>query len=627
MADEGEADTTAAAETTLADTTEAGATVGDTTAARDSAIVDSAARDSALAGASPAPAGPPVPAPLPPIETPALPELDARTSWSLPSERLAFYAPRSFADAAAALPIARADRFGPPAYFETVRPGGTGAPLVVVGGIAWPRDAGGLPNAGAIPRAGVDGHALATPRVLPELALSAPGGLVSLEEEPWEGGAPRSHVAAERGADGYRDYRFGLARDLPRRLAFEIDGQFRKADAFAIDSYRAFSTRLRLQARIRRGLLVRAGLRRYADDQFLLDSTLRNRFSHEASDERTVLAAELLAPGLIGQAYRTRIHSDASALSASFASATASDERDGLRVTRRSPALGGTLTVAIRAERRRAEADAGRREAWSGALGAGFRRTIAPSIEGRAGIVGDAAEGEKGRASAEASVSWEGFLPGIVRAGRAWEDRTVRRWIENEGRPGVFRYGEVSIEIPLLPSAPSVRVFRREGDNVDYLYSIDAFRESSARIDERTDGLEISSSGGIGALEWNASYARLRARERGEEDPLPYQSEHLARGRLSYARRVPYLPAVPRVDLLGEWRSDRRAPDRATPMEDYYYLRGRVTVNLRGTDLFAQMEQVLGHQNEYIDGAFEGTDGVLSGSRQVYVGLYWPFMD
>ncbi|MFH1680940.1 MAG: hypothetical protein ABIH26_09890 [Candidatus Eisenbacteria bacterium] len=147
------------------------------------------------------------------------------------------------------------------------------------------------------------------------------------------------------------------------------------------------------------------------------------------------------------------------------------------------------------------------------------------------------------------------------------------------------------------------------------------------RIDERTDGVEVSIEGRSGELAWEGSYAWVRAREKGASDPLPYHSDHLARGRLSYSRPIPRFPAVPRVDVLGEWRSDRRAPGRTVPLEDYFYLRGRVALNLRGTDLFAQMEQVLGHQLEYIDGPVEGTDGVLSGSRQIYLGLNWPFMD
>jgi hypothetical protein len=62
-------------------------------------------------------------------------------------------------------------------------------------------------------------------------------------------------------------------------------------------------------------------------------------------------------------------------------------------------------------------------------------------------------------------------------------------------------------------------------------------------------------------------------------------------------------------------------------MEDYFYLRGRVAIALRGVDLFGQMEQVLGHQNEYLDGAVEGGDGVLSGTRQIHLGVSWPLTD
>jgi outer membrane cobalamin receptor len=250
-----------------------------------------------------------------------------------------------------------------------------------------------------------------------------------------------------------------------------------------------------------------------------------------------------------------------------------------------------------------------------------------PWSKAQAALLGDAEEGERGRLGAEASFWWRGVLPGHLRAGRFREERTVRQWIAGDADPGIVRTAEAGIGFAFLPLRPKVRWFRREGDGVDHLVSVDSHLESFVRIDERTDGLEASIEGRAGAIEWEGSYAWIRAREKGKSDPLPYHSDHLVRGRVSYERPIPRFPAVPRMDVLGEWRSDRRAPGRSEPMEDYFTLRGRITLNVRGTDLFVQMEQVLGHQVEYLDGPLEGTDGVLSGSRQIYLGLVWPFMD
>jgi len=59
-------------------------------------------------------------------------------------------------------------------------------------------------------------------------------------------------------------------------------------------------------------------------------------------------------------------------------------------------------------------------------------------------------------------------------------------------------------------------------------------------------------------------------------------------------------------------------------MDDYYYLRGRLTLDVNGAKLFGHLEQILGNQLEYVDGAPPGGDGVLSGTLQVYLGIDWP---
>jgi hypothetical protein len=466
-----------------------------------------------------------------------------------------------------------------------------------------------------------------TPRLLPDLALVAPGGALVLRNETWRGGAPRSLVVAERGSDGYRDYRFSFARDVTGRIAAEVDGEFRKADAFTVDSYRAFSPHLALQARVRPRVVARAGFRRHASDEYLLDRTLQARFSHEASETRGLLYADVLSRGFVGQAYRSSIHSDTAAAGAAYAALSAADERSGLRASGRAPIGPALLTFAIRGERREAEAEGASRGAWTGAASAGWTASPAEGATLSLAAVLESAEGERTRASGEGAFAWNGLLPVGVRLGRAHEERAVRAWIRNEGRPGVVRYGEVAAHMVFLPAKPTLRYFRREGDDVDRLQATDAYQEASVRVSERTDGIEISAAGERTRLAWEGSYTWARARENGSEDLPPYHSDHLARGRVSYTQPIPRFPAVPRLDLLCEWRSERRAPGRTIPMEDYFYLRGRVTIALRGVDLFGQMEQLLGHQNEYLDGAVEGGDGVLSGTRQIHLGLSWPLTD
>ncbi|MFH1680939.1 MAG: hypothetical protein ABIH26_09885 [Candidatus Eisenbacteria bacterium] len=324
------------------------------------------------------------------------PAMDPFGTWTRSTPAFSFYAPRSLGDVAAALPIGRADRFGPPGYFETIRIGGTGAPLVLVDGIPWPRDAAGLPNAGSLPRQGIGSHAAAAPRIVPELGVASPGGAILLGQDPWLGGPPRSVVAAESGADGYRDYRFGLGRDLTRRLAVQVDGQFRKADAFVVDSYRAFSSCIVAEALLRPGMVLRAGVRRYDAEQYVLDRTLQGRFSHEATDKKGTTSAEIIVPGMIGQAYLASLHSDADATGAAYGSASAVDERSGFRLSRAGGLGPAGLALTVRGEKREAEADGVRREAWTGTVSAGTSFAPVPWGEAAVALLGEKPEGEEG---------------------------------------------------------------------------------------------------------------------------------------------------------------------------------------------------------------------------------------
>ena len=191
----------------------------------------------------------------------------------------------------------------------------------------------------------------------------------------------------------------------------------------------------------------------------------------------------------------------------------------------------------------------------------------------------------------------------------------------------VIRTGEIGCSFPFLPGGPGIRYFRREGDGVRRLLSVDAFRMEGARIDERTTGWEVAAVFEKGRLETEAVYSYFRAREKGVDERPPYHADHLVRGRLSFTHPVPWFDWEPRWDALAEWRSDRNAPDRESAMEGYVYLRGRITINPRGgVLLFGQMEQATGPSLEYFDGP-SGGDGVLSGTQQIVLGVMWPFRD
>ena len=572
------------------------------------------------------PAGPP-PIPVDSLLAPFRRCADDPGLWSRSREETDRYAPLTWNDAIAVLPLARADRFGPTGYFETLRFGGSGSPLIFYDWLPWPADAGGLTNVNSWPRAGVRSIELSTPRLLPDLAVAAPGGAVRLESEPWPGGPPLSYASVAQGASGYQAYRFGFARNVTGRLSVQLNGGFRKADQFEFDSYSAFSSDLRAEYRPRPGVLLRAGSRSYRDEQVLFDASLVNRFSHDGADERNVLYMEAIAGGIIGHVFRSQIKSDAYARDAGFSSRFVTDERTGFLLSRSAPAGPFGLTASLRIERRKAEADGLDREEWTGAAGAGLEWELSPRALVGFSSIGQVSGGEKPRPNGEGYFFWKGRLPAHVRIGRAWVAPTTGRWTAGGKNRGVVRYGEAGIRFPVFSVEPGLRYFRREGDSVFDLHPIDAFFEEGSRIDERTDGVELSIRGGRSFLEWEGAWARVIAREKGTDVPLPYHSDNLIRGRVSVTHPVPGLPVEPRWDLLGEWRSDRFAPGREIPMDGYRYLRARVTVRLRGTDLFAQMERIAGHRNEYLDGTVPGTDGVLSGSRQLYFGLYWPFID
>ncbi|MBN1826261.1 MAG: hypothetical protein JW958_08340 [Candidatus Eisenbacteria bacterium] len=565
----------------------------------------------------------PVSIPLVRVATPP----DPAGTWRRTAVETRAYAPRTWADVAAALPLTVADRFGPPGYFETIRLGGSGSPLVLIDGIPWPREAGGLVNGNALPRAGVASLSVVTPRLLPEAAAVAPDGAILLETEPWRGGDPVSYVDAEQGSGGYRDYRFGISRDVTARLSVQLNGSFRKADQYVIDSYRSSSSDIRVGFPLREDILLRAGLRTYKDEQILINPTLQEAiFSHDGRDERRLLFLEASFRGMVGQAYRSKIHSVLEPRSAAFDRVRVVEERDGLLLSHRRFVSGTDLSFGLRVERKKAETEDLSREEWGAVAAAGAEAPLSGGFRLRIAAAEEFADGAS-YTDAEGAILREGRVPILLRLARLWERPTARDWVPAVKERDVLRSGEIGCSFPFLPARPGIRFFRREGDAVRRLLSVDAFRQEGERIDERTLGWEIHSTIERGRLSVEAAYARFRAREDGSDERPAYHGDHLVRGRVSFTHPIPWFEWEPRWDVLGEWRSDRNAPDRETPMSGYAYLRGRVTISPRGgVLLFGQMEQATGHALEYFDGA-GGEDGVLSGTQQIVLGVIWPFRD
>lgn len=557
----------------------------------------------------------------------------------LDREKTRKHAARSWNDAVAALPPARADRFGPPGFFETFRIGGTGAPLVILDGVPWPREAGGLPNGNAMPDAGIGLFTITTPRILTGLALVAPDGAALLETEKWTGGRPFSYADALQGAGGYRQYRFGLSRDVTRRLEIQVNGRFLKADQYVLESYSSFSSDIRMAYHLRSGMTLRAGTRSYRDEQILIDPDLGKNeamsgsagdavFSHDGTDERSLRFVEIIRGGMVGQWYSTRIKSNAVRRDISFSSIGVTEDRTGALLSGRIDRGRVRFNAALRYEARDVETDSGAREGWETRFAAGVRCSLSSRTDLNISLAEEVLDGGRDYANSEGVFVWKGRIPGLLRVSRLWERPTARDWASDSRPRDVIRAGEIGCAFPFLPAGPSIRCFVREGDSVKHLLSVDAFRESGERIDERTHGVEGSVRAERDRLKMEGSWMWSHARDRGDPALLPYHSDHVLRGRVSYEHGVRGIPFGPRWDLLGEWRSERYAPGRENRMEAYFYLRGRVTVSPRGgVELFAQLEQLTGHQLEYIDGWTTGADGALSGSQQIYFGLHWPFLD
>ena len=285
------------------------------------------------------------------------------------------------------------------------------------------------------------------------------------------------------------------------------------------------------------------------------------------------------------------------------------------------------LDAAGRYENREARADSEARSAGQASLAGGVEFSLPASFRFRAVLSGEIVGDGGAEPGGEARLLWDGGVPVYASVARAARRPTARQWASGLDFDGTIVQGELGAAAPSVPGSPSVRVYRRRGDGIRYLYSVNAFIEDSRIIDERTHGVEFNLRAGRWGLDYEVAYLWNRSRDAGSSELLPYQSDHIVRGRVSWRHFVPYIRSPGRFDLLGEWRSDRFAPGRDYPMEPWYYSRGRWTVTISGADLYGQVEQIFGHQLEYIAGPTEGSPGILSGSFGIYLGIVVPLED
>lgn len=560
----------------------------------------------------------------------AAPPSDA-VLWVREGGALERYAIRTWGDLFAALPGSRADRFGPPGYFETVRVGGTGRPIVLFEGVALPASAGGAPNVNSVPRGTVTGVTLSSTALFPRLALAAPDGALELTPRPWEGGLPRSFMEALRGADNYTHYVFGFQRDLWRKLWFQFNVNFRRADSYVLESFDRKEIYFRGGLPVGGGYSVEAGRWSNENKEILLDPDLGvlGGFTHRGEEKSELAFFRVRTPGgWIGQWYDTRLQSSAAALIDTVSGFAADDDRSGALVAGEWGHRSLSFDFAARSERREAEADGRRRVSGETSLSAGVAVPIRSDLRCRAAVVQEIVHDGDAVTGGSASIAWERpAVASSVRLVRARRRPTARQWAYGFDSDGVVHYGEAALRFPAAPGRPLIRCFRREVDHALFLYATDAYFEQGAVIDERSAGVEVAVSGGWRSIEGELSWMLDRARDKGSSERLPYQSDHVVRARGSWGKMVPYIEADGRIDLLGEWRSDRTAPGRAEPMDDYYYLRARGTLDVNGAHLFGQLEQMLGNQLEYIDAAPPGGEGALSGTVLVYFGITWPLED
>ncbi len=531
---------------------------------------------------------------------------------------------RTWGDLYAALPFMRVDRFGPPAFFETARYGGTGRPLVLLDGQTRQTAVSGLPNLQTFPRAGVSRAAAGSPRLFAHLAEAAPDGFLALETERWEGGVPQSTISAVQGENGYGTYSFGFMRDLGPRLWVNLNVDTRQADSFVLESYDGFGTSTILGWRLNPNYRVRAGVRIYRDEQAFFEpgeSLVNLSITRRGLDERRTVWLEGEGPGgRLVRLYQSRIDGSTGMLGSQVIEGKIEEKMRGVLLSGARPWRKGEWTLSARLEEREAAAEGMKRSAWHTGLAAGIRSPVLSRLDGEATVLqGFLSDGDD-VTNLDGTLTWRGTIPLSVRLVRARRSPSAKRFAAGHDNDGIVHHAEWGATIHAWPGEHRLRIFRREVDGVGFDIPTDAFTENRIRLDERTTGLECSFTGERGPFEIEGAYTWSKVRDSEDRGRLPYHSDHLLRGRIAWAGMVPYIETLARLDLLGEWRSDRTGPGRTVPLESWHYLRGRATMDVNGADVFIQAEQALGHQLEYVE-------GLLSGTLRLYFGLLWRMED
>ncbi len=551
--------------------------------------------------------------------------------WRVDEASFGRYAPRTWGDLFAGLAGSRADRFGPPGFFETVRVDGTGRPVIVFNGIPLPSSAGGLPDLNVLPRGGIGTVSLSTARLLPGLAVTAPGGVVELVPGVWKGGLPRSVVEAERGPNGESRYRFGFERGIGERVWMHFDVNVRRADSFVLESFDRREVFFRGGAPVKGDLTLEAGRWSSVIDEALFDPRLGSYdgMSHDGADDRSLAYVRLRKKESYSAVwYTTGLRAAASPRSEEYSAIAAVDNRSGAIVSAAREVAGGRLGITARYEKREARRDDLGRSRAVTALAAALDHPLAGDIRLHASVMEEFLDRGDALTGGEVRLSRKGAVTVAASALRARRDPTVEQWARGWETDGVVHRVEAAVTFEELPGKPRLRIFRREVDGERFLYSENGYFEEGSFLDERTTGFEAGAGGTWRGAEGEISYLASPVRAKGIDGRLPFQSDHLLRVRGRWGRTVPYLGMPGTVDLLGEWRSDRTAPGRSAPMDDYYYLRGRVTLDVSGANLYGQIEQITGKPLEYVDAPPPGGgDGALSGTFLVYVGVVWQLED
>lgn len=569
----------------------------------------------------------------PPAETGTTVNYDPRGARAvLREETFARYSLLTWSDAFESLPGGRVNRFGPQGFYETYRIDGLGAPTILYEGVPVPGAGSGLTSGNALPFAGVGRLAIMGPSVGSGDARANADGAVILTAEPWVGGIPRSLVWVDQGASGYQRYLARFARDLGTSAYVRAHFQFRQNSSFVpagTENYRGREIDLRFGGAS--GVIrYELGYWTYADEQYVFDDSLRGEggFSHTGEEQKQIVRLRLDGPGRFSALlFGTGATGDAVPLAGDTAFA-GEERRDGVVLSVPYAGSPGAMQFSVRVERREATAGAETRDRWESGGYAELTRSLSlADFTIRAGAVVQSGAGAtvigNGEIRFDRLNGNRGSHVSYVRARREASAELFARGVDDFG---IANQAEAGFHAPGAGGKWSVRYAYRVVENARTRMATDPFFAAYAEYEERAHIVEASYAWEAGPLATEFSYLFSRSREEGVDQPPPYQSDHLARGRVALSRVVPYIQALGRLDLLGTWRSDRFAPGQTVPMDDFYYMRGRFTLELRGADVYVQAERILGHRLEYRDG-IAGAPGVLSGTFQIYFGVRWPLED